>query len=61
MLDAIGRDSLNGADIFENTEPISSAGTPGEVKVTSPLQQYAPSDAGVDISSMFNPRWKEMV
>ena len=61
MLDAIGRDSLNGADIFENTEPISNAGPPGETDVASPLQQYAPSDAGVDISSMFNPKWKEMV
>jgi hypothetical protein len=61
MLDAIGIDSFNGIDVFENTEPLNKAGTLGESKVSSPLEMYAPEDPGVDISKLFNPRWKEMV
>tara|TARA_R110002110_G_scaffold348098_3_gene558310 strand:+ start:1300 stop:1722 length:423 start_codon:yes stop_codon:yes gene_type:complete len=61
MLDAIGKDSINGVNIFEGTEPLTKAGSPAASKVSSPLENYAPSDAGVDISEFFNPRWKNMV
>ena len=61
MLDAIGTDSFNGVDVFENTDPLNKPGTLGESKIASPLDIYAPGDSGVDISKIFNPKWKEMV
>ena len=52
--------------IFENTEPLSSGGTPqSEGGAQSPLAGYAPNDAGVDISSIMNlggrQNWKKMI
>jgi hypothetical protein len=61
MLDAIGMDSVNGVNIFEGTEPLKKGGVPGSTSPSSPLQSYQPEDAGVDISSIFNSRWKDMV
>ena len=61
MLDAIGMDSVNGVNIFEGTEPLKKGGVPGSTSPSSPLQGYQPEDAGVDISSIFNSRWKDMV
>ena len=62
MLDAIGKDSFNGVDLFEGTSPLTKAGSPGTGgMVSTPLEQYAPDDAGVDISDLFDPRWKQMV
>ena len=53
MLDAIGRDSYNGVDLFEGTAPISKAGSPGgESSPQGPLSGIAPGDAGVDISNL---------
>ena len=52
MLDAIGKDSYNGVDLFEGTEPLtnreatSSGPKPGAVDLGDP------GDAGVDISSL---------
>jgi len=47
MLDAVGRDSYNGVDLFEGTSPISnSEPRPGQTDLG------APGDAGVDISSI---------
>ena len=47
MMDAIGHDAYNGVDLFEGTEPMqASAPTPGATDLG------APSDAGVDISSL---------
>ena len=49
MLDAIGKDAYNGVDLFEGTSPVpaqqqqQSAGT---------VDLGAPSDSGVDISSL---------
>ena len=61
MLDAIGTDSLNGVNIFEGTEPLKKAGVPGTSSPSSPLQNYQPSDSGVDISGIFSSKWKDMV
>jgi len=52
--------------IFENVDPISSAGSPGsEGKTNSPLSNYAPNDAGVDISGLMalggGKNWKNMI
>tara|TARA_Y100001938_G_scaffold39845_1_gene55202 strand:+ start:108 stop:527 length:420 start_codon:yes stop_codon:yes gene_type:complete len=49
MLNAIGRDSYNGVDLFEGTTPLKSGGhnsqaTPGI------LEGVDPSDPGVDLS-----------
>ena len=47
MLDAIGKDSYNGVDLFEGTSPEGmGAPKPGAVDLG------APTDAGVDISSI---------
>ena len=49
LMDAIGKDSYNGVDIFENVEPVRpQAATPraGAVDLGDP------SDSGVDISSI---------
>jgi hypothetical protein len=62
MLDAIGNDTFNGVDLFEGTRPLGSAGSPADsTKVSSPLTTYAPGDAGVDISSIFSSKWKNLV
>ncbi len=52
--------------IFENIEPISSAGTPSaEASSKSPLSGYASNDAGVDISGLMaiggGHNWKKMI
>ena len=47
MLDAVGRDSYNGVDLFEGTKPMThSEPRPGQTDLG------APEDAGVDISSI---------
>ena len=62
MLDAIGHNSMNGVNVFEGTEPLRKAGNPGGAATpSSPLDTYAPNDAGVDISSLFSSKWKQMV
>lgn len=60
MLDAIGRDSYNGVDLFEGTTPISSTGTPGSSpRPQSPLSEVEPGDSGVDISGLTGKaNWK---
>ena len=61
-------ESLGGGfkGIFENVDPISSAGAPGsESKTSSPLSNYASDDAGVDISGLMaiggGKNWKNMI
>jgi len=51
LLDAIGADAYNGVDLFEGTEPMKQAGTPGTTHRPNPLGDD-PADAGVDISSL---------
>jgi len=51
LLDSIGKDAYNGVDLFEGTEPMKQAGTPGASHRPNVLGDD-PSDAGVDISSL---------
>ena len=51
LLDSIGKDAYNGVDLFEGTEPVKQAGTPGASHRPNVLGDD-PSDAGVDISSL---------
>ena len=62
MLDAIGRDSYNGVDLFEGTTPTTlsreSSSTPQGSK---PLDGVDPRDPGVDISSFTSSNiWKKL-
>ena len=55
MLDAIGKDSYNGVNLFENTEPMSSAPAPGDsVTPSSPLAGKSSKDAGVNIDKLLS-------
>ena len=61
MLDAIGRDTMNGVNVFEGTDPISSVGEIGATGPKSALSGVDPRDAGVDISDLagiFGDTWK---
>ena len=63
MLEAIGKDSYNGVDLFEGTVPISRAGNPTEAGAPQgPLSDVEPSDPGVDISSLMGNAnvWKTL-
>jgi len=58
MLDAIGRSSFNGVDVFAGTEPLSlresttpSGGTSAP-HGSRPLDGIAPNDPGVDLSAL---------
>jgi len=55
ILDAIGRDSFNGVNVFEGTEPAR------EGNQQSPLANISPGDAGVDISELFNSNWSKLI
>ena len=55
MLDAIGRDSYNGVNVFEGVEPAR------ESNQQSPLANISPGDAGVDISQLFNNNWSKLI
>jgi len=50
MMDAVNRDAYNGVDLFEGTEPLSSAAA-GESQAGS-VDLGDPRDPGVDISSI---------
>ena len=59
MLDAIGRDSFNGVDIFEGTTPTKApdSGASGH----GALRDVDPSDPGVDISKFQTSMiWKKL-
>ena len=61
MLDAIGKDSMNGVNIFEGTDPLSSSGEIGPGGPKSALSGVDPRDPGVDISDLagiFGDTWK---
>lgn len=60
MLEAIGKDAYGGVDIFEGTEPLSSAGSPGATPSHSPLANVDPNDKGVNIDGLlgaFGRKW----
>ena len=62
MLDAIGGDGFNGVNLFEGTDPLNTAGSVGgSPSPSSPLSNYAPEDSGIDISSLFSSKWKNLV
>ena len=52
MLDAIGNSKMK--NIFEGTEPLKTSGGSGAAPTASPLAGRDPTDAGVDISALFN-------
>ena len=57
MLDAIGKDSYNGIDLFEGTQPMHESSNPH-----SPLANTDPKDAGIDISNLMGNKkvWKTL-
>ena len=58
MLDAIGQDSYNGVDLFENTEPMRAQSSPSH----SPLSNLDPRDPGVDLSSIpGSSNWSKLI
>ena len=63
MLDAIGRSSYNGVDLFEGTTPVSKPGSPGDGNSPQgPLTGVDPGDSGVDISKFLGKKnvWKAL-
>ncbi len=65
MLDAIGKGSYGGVNIFEGTEPLRSAGNSSGAPSapSNPLSHVDPGDAGVDISALAGSTatiWKKM-
>ena len=63
MLDAIGKDSYNGVDLFEGTTPVSKVGSVGESATPQgALSGVDPRDSGVDISSFLGNTnvWKAL-
>ena len=64
MLDAIGKSSFGGVDIFEGTTPMKKAGNPqGSGAPSSALEGVDPSDPGVDISNLLGGSnvWKQLL
>ncbi len=64
MLDAIGKSSFGGVDIFEGTTPMKKGGSPqGSATPASALEGVDPSDSGVDISSFMGvaASWKQLI
>ena len=55
MMEAVGRDSYNGVNLFEGEEPTR------EDNLQSPLANISPGDAGVDISELFNSNWSKLI
>jgi len=56
MLDAIGKDSYNGVDLFEGTTPAPAPRTQGH----GPLSGMDPRDPGVDITNLPTSAWKKL-
>ena len=64
MLDAIGKDSFGGVDIFEGTTPMKKGGSPSAPSApSSALDGVDPNDSGVDISSLLGGAnvWKQLI
>ena len=63
LLDAIGKESYNGVNVFEGTTPTTSAPAPGQTQQQGPLSGVAPNDPGVDISGLMGSahNWSNMV
>ena len=64
MLDAIGKDSFGGVDVFEGTTPMRKGGDPNvSASPNSALGDVDPSDPGVDISGILGSAsaWKKII
>ena len=64
MLDAIGKESFGGVDLFEGTTPLKKAGNPESTNTpSSALEGVDPNDSGVDISTLFSgvDVWKKLI
>ena len=64
MLEAIGKQSINGIDIFEGTAPLSRVGALNEgITNDGPLSSVDPKDPGVDISGLMGNKnvWKALL
>jgi hypothetical protein len=63
LLDSIGTDAYNGVNVFEGTTPTRAGPSPGQPQAQGPLSDMAPSDPGVDISSLMGSahNWSKMV
>jgi len=55
MMQAVGKGSYNGVNLFEGVEPTR------EGNQQSPLANISPGDAGVDISELFNNNWSKLI
>ena len=55
MLNAVGKGSYNGVNVFEGVEPLS------ESNQQSPLANVSPGDSGVDITRLFNSNWSKLI
>ena len=61
LLDAIGKDTFGGIDLFEGTRPLTDI-QGGQTSSHSALANVDPSDAGVDISSIpGGGAWKHLI
>ena len=63
LLDAIGKDSYGGVDLFEGTSP-APAQKSLESQAASPLGGVSPGDPGVDISQIVGiggHKWKSLM
>jgi hypothetical protein len=64
MLEAIGKSSYGGVDIFENTQPLAKGGAAtSNASSQGPLRDMDPTDPGVDISGIMNLAgggWKQI-
>tara|TARA_Y100001938_G_scaffold33630_2_gene46196 strand:+ start:87371 stop:87751 length:381 start_codon:yes stop_codon:yes gene_type:complete len=56
MLDAVGKSGYNGVNVFENTTPL-----PKDTSPSNPVAGVEPGDSGVDISSIVNSNWKNLI
>ena len=64
MLDAIGKDSFGGVDLFEGTTPMRKGGSPSTPAApSSALEGVDPGDSGVDISRLLgaSAAWKNLL
>jgi hypothetical protein len=63
LLDAAGRESYNGVDLFEGTTAMDTARSPNSTSAPGALAGVDPRDAGVDISSLVgaSPSWKKII
>ena len=52
MLDAVGKNSYNGVDLFEGTTPLRSSPTTTSIQSPGILDNVEPGDSGVDLSKL---------